>query len=336
LPMQTDTERKVLAILRVLEEARSPLGARVIARRLKEFGISLTERAVRYHLQLMDERGFTRCVGRRQGREITERGLEELKEARVGDKVGFAISRIEILAFKTTFDPRRRRGVIPINVSLFPKEIFSEALEAMRPAFEAGICVSSLVAVREEGETLGEIYVPEDRVGFATVCSVVLNGVLLKAGVPMSAKFGGILQVKDRAPVRFVELIHYAGSSLDPSEAFIRAKMTSVREVAEVGEGKILANFREVPAPCKPLLEEVVKRLKGARIGGVLEIGEVGRPVCEIPVDENKVGVILLGGLNPVACAQEEGIEAENFAMSTTLDFRELTDFWEVYRRSRG
>ncbi|HEX15545.1 MAG TPA: DUF128 domain-containing protein [Deltaproteobacteria bacterium] len=334
--MQTDTERKVLAILRVLEEARSPLGARVIARRLKEFGISLTERAVRYHLQLMDERGFTRCVGRRQGREITERGLEELKEARVGDKVGFAISRIEILAFKTTFDPRRRRGVIPINVSLFPKEIFSEALEAMRPAFEAGICVSSLVAVREEGETLGEIYVPEDRVGFATVCSVVLNGVLLKAGVPMSAKFGGILQVKDRAPVRFVELIHYAGSSLDPSEAFIRAKMTSVREVAEVGEGKILANFREVPAPCKPLLEEVVKRLKGARIGGVLEIGEVGRPVCEIPVDENKVGVILLGGLNPVACAQEEGIEAENFAMSTTLDFRELTDFWEVYRRSRG
>lgn len=336
MPMQTDTERKVLAILRVLEEARSPLGARVIARRLKEFGISLTERAVRYHLQLMDERGFTRCVGRRQGREITERGLEELKEARVGDKVGFAISRIEILAFKTTFDPRRRRGVIPINVSLFPKEIFSEALEAMRPAFEAGICVSSLVAVREEGETLGEIYVPEDRVGFATVCSVVLNGVLLKAGVPMSAKFGGILQVKDRAPVRFVELIHYAGSSLDPSEAFIRAKMTSVREVAEVGEGKILANFREVPAPCKPLLEEVVKRLKGARIGGVLEIGEVGRPVCEIPVDENKVGVILLGGLNPVACAQEEGIEAENFAMSTTLDFRELTDFWEVYRRSRG
>ena len=336
MPMQTDTERKVLAILRVLEEARSPLGARVIARRLKEFGISLTERAVRYHLQLMDERGFTRCVGRRQGREITERGLEELKEARVGDKVGFAISRIEILAFKTTFDPRRRRGVIPINVSLFPKGIFPEALEAMRPAFEAGICVSSLVAMREGGETLGEIYVPEDRVGFATVCSVVLNGVLLKAGVPMSAKFGGILQVKDRAPVRFVELIHYAGSSLDPSEAFIRAKMTSVREVAEVGEGKILANFREVPAPCKPLLEEVVKRLKGARIGGVLEIGEVGRPVCEIPVDENKVGVILLGGLNPVACAQEEGIEAENFAMSTTLDFRELTDFWEVYRRSRG
>jgi len=64
-----------LAILKVLEEARRPLGARIIARHLKDYGIVLTERAVRYHLQLMDERGFTRFVGRRQGREITEKGL---------------------------------------------------------------------------------------------------------------------------------------------------------------------------------------------------------------------------------------------------------------------
>ena len=202
--MQQETERKILAILKVLEEARRPLGARVIARHLKDYGIVLTERAVRYHLQLMDERGFTRFVGRRQGREITEKGLEELKEARVGDKVGFAISRIELLAFKTTFDPRRKRGFLPINLSLFREEDFPEALEAMRPAFEAGICVSRLVAVRPGGRRLGELYVPEGKVGFATVCSIVLNGVLLKAGVPMTAKFGGILQVKNGQPLRFV------------------------------------------------------------------------------------------------------------------------------------
>jgi len=108
---------------------------------------------------LMDERGFTRFVGRRQGREITEKGLEELKEARVGDKVGFAISRIELLAFKTTFDPRRKRGFLPINLSLFREEDFPEALEAMRPAFEAGICVSRLVAVRPGGRRLGFAWV---------------------------------------------------------------------------------------------------------------------------------------------------------------------------------
>lgn len=178
---------------------------------------------------------------------------------------------------------------------------------------------------------MGELYVPEGKVGFATVCSIVLNGVLLKAGVPMTAKFGGILQVKNGQPLRFVELIHYEGSSLDPSEAFIRAKMTSVGEVATKGEGKILANFREVPAPCGPLLEEVVRRLKAVGIGGVVSIGEVGGAVCEIPVDQNRIGVILMGGLNPVACAQEAGVEADNYAMSTLLEFRELRDFWEVY-----
>ena len=40
-----------------------------------------------------------------------------------------------------------------------------------------------------------------------------------------------------------ISRIYYSGTSLDPSEAFIRARMTSVREVSGKGEGKILANF---------------------------------------------------------------------------------------------
>ena len=326
-----ETEKKVLLILRVLRDAEEPLGARVIARRLRDYGVTLSERTVRYHLKLMDERGLTRLVGRRDGRVITDKGRDELRDARVRDKVGFAISRIEALAFRTTFDPQSRKGLVPINVSFIPKDRFEEALEAMRPAFESGICVSDLVKVAQEGERLGEVLVPEGMVGFATVCSIVVNGTLLKAGVPMDSKFGGILQVKEGRPLRFVELIHYAGSSLDPSEAFIRAKMTSVREVAERGEGKILANFREVPALCRPIVEEVLVRLSKARIGGVLVMGEVSEEVCEVPVELNKMGIILIGGLNPVACAQEAGVEADNYAMSTLLEFRELRGFWEVY-----
>ena len=79
----------------------------------------------------------------------------------------------------------------------------------------------------------------------ATVCSIVVNGVLLKNGIPMDSKFGGILQIRNGRPLRFVELIYYSGSSLDPSEVFIRGKMTSVRSVVDEGEGMILANFRE-------------------------------------------------------------------------------------------
>jgi repressor of nif and glnA expression len=47
-------ERKVLSILKILASSQQSQGARVIARYLKDFGIELTERAVRYHLKLTD------------------------------------------------------------------------------------------------------------------------------------------------------------------------------------------------------------------------------------------------------------------------------------------
>ncbi|OGO02836.1 MAG: hypothetical protein A2Y59_05180 [Chloroflexi bacterium RBG_13_52_14] len=324
-----DVERKVLSILKVLSECREPLGARVIANRLKDHGIELGERAVRYHLKLMDERGLTRLVGR-DGRLITEQGLEEIRSALVKDKVGFAISRIEMLAFRTDFDIEKRCGLIPANISFFSRGKFKKALGAMKPAFEAGLCVSDLVGLGSEGEKLGEFVIPRGMVGLATVCSIVLNGVMLKAGVPMDSRFGGILQMRNRKPFRFVELIHYAGSSLDPSEVFIRSRMTSVREAAQKGDGKILANFREMPAVCRGIAEKVVAGLKEAGLGGLLVIGSVSEPVCEIPVELNRIGMILLGGMNPVAAAEEAGIVAEHHAMSTVIEYQDLINFKEL------
>jgi repressor of nif and glnA expression len=329
-------ERKIVLILQILKESRQPVGARLIARRMHDLGVVLSERAVRYHLKLMDERGLTRLVGRREGRAVTDRGVDEASNAMVQDKVGLAISRIEILAYRTTFDPVNGRGLLPVNISLFPKEQFKNALKVMRPAFEMGVTVSDLVAVAGEHGQLGNVTVPTGKIGLATVCSIVINGVLLKAGIPMDSKFAGILQLKDRKPLRFVELIYYSGSSLDPSETFIMAKMTSVRSVLGKGEGNILANFREVPAPCKKLVEELISRLNEARIGGILLIGAVSEPVCQVHVDLNKVGLILTGGLNPIACAQEAGIQTENRGMAAVMDYQELRRFSEICRGKYG
>jgi len=326
-----EVKRKELYILKALGDSSEPLGARVIARWLKGQGIELGERAVRYHLKIMDERGLTSITGR-DGRLITEAGLKELKNALVRDKVGFAISRIELLAFRTNFDLDRHTGPIPVNISIFPKDKFTEALKAMKPVFNAGLCVSDLVAVAEEGETLGEVTIPEGKVGLATVCSIVVNGSLLKAGVPIDSKFGGILQIREGRPFRFVELIHYTGSSLDPSEVFIRARMTSAAKAASSGSGEILANFREIPAPCQPIANEVVNKLKEARLNGLLLMGDTSEPVCEIPVELNRIGIILLGGLNPVAAAEEAGIEADNHGMSTIMEYQNLTEFGEYIK----
>ncbi|TFG45289.1 MAG: hypothetical protein E4H31_02925, partial [Dehalococcoidia bacterium] len=100
-----EVEREKLAILRVLGNVSVAVGSQIIARRLRdEYGIELSERAVRYHLGLLDEQGLSEKVSRRSGRVITAAGLEELGNARVTDKVGFVSDKSELLAYQSTFD----------------------------------------------------------------------------------------------------------------------------------------------------------------------------------------------------------------------------------------
>ncbi len=325
----TDTERKIISILKVLSESSEPLGSITIARELERYGIFLSERAVRYHLRIADERGYTQSLGR-DGRMLTPKGLEELKMALAPEQIGFIRDKLELLAFNTTFDPKKRTGKIPINTSIIDKNNFKEALAAMKDAFKAGICVSDMVATAPEGEKLGSVVVPGGKIGLATVCSVIVNGVLLKSGVPIESRFGGVLEVRDSKPRRFVAIINYAGTSVDPSDQYIRARMTSINEAARTGNGKILANFREIPAASRAVVTEKIALLKEAGIGGVFALGNTSEPICQIAVGLNRVGVVLLGGLNPVGAAVESGIEVENIAESGLVDFEQLKSYWEL------
>ena len=166
-------------------------------------------------------------------------------------------------------------------------------------------CTSDLVAIASEGKQLGDITVPEGKIGLATFAASSLTASLLKAGVPVDSRFGGILQMRHDTPVRFTELIDYAGCSLDPSTIFIKARMTSVNKAVNSGDGEILANFREIPSICRPIAEKTVAGLAEAGLHGVVIMGRTSEPVCEMPVDQDKIGIILLGGLNPVAAAEE-------------------------------
>jgi repressor of nif and glnA expression len=106
--------------------------------------------------------------------------------------------------------------------------------------------------------------------------------------------------------------------------------MTAVGPAARMGNGKILANFREIPAVCRPVAEAVVAGLKAADMNGVLVMGNTSEPVCEIPVELNRIGIVLVGGLNPVAALGESGIKVESHAMSTVVDYRQLVKFSEL------
>ncbi|MDO8716206.1 MAG: NrpR regulatory domain-containing protein [Dehalococcoidales bacterium] len=324
-----ESERKIITILKVLSESSEPLGSSTIARELERHGIFLSERAVRYHLKITDEQSFTQPAGR-DGRMLTPAGLEELRMALAPEQVGFILEKLELLAFRTTFDPVKRTGLLPVNTSLIAKNKFRDALSAMRATFKAGICVSDLVAVAVEGEKIGSIVIPAGKIGLATVCSVTVNGVLLKSGIPIESRFGGVLELRDSAPRRFVAIINYNGTSLDPSEQYIRARMTGVSQAARTGNGKILANFREIPAPARAMVEEKMVRLKEAGIGGVCALGNTSEPICRIPVGVNRVGMVLYGGLNPAAAVAEAGIEIENVAESGLIEFQRLKSFWKL------
>ena len=325
----SDTEKKIVSILKVLSESTEPLGSITIARELERYGIFLSERAVRYHMRITDERGYTQAMGR-DGRMLTPKGLEELRIALVPDQVGFILDKLEMLAFKTTFDPVSKKGLIPVNTSIMEASQFKKSLDIIREVFKAGYAVSNLVKVVNEGEKIGSIVIPPGKIGLATICSVVVNGTLLKAGIPIESRFGGVLEIQDSAPRRFVALISYAGTSLDPSEQYIRARMTSVGEVITNKNGMILANFREIPAPARSMVVEKIEQLKAVGINGTYVLGNTSEPVCQIAVGLNRVGMVLLGGLNPMAAAVEAGIEIENLAESGLVEYSELRSVWDI------
>ena len=168
-PVGADAENKLIAILKVLSESSEPLGSITIARRLAPDGVFLSERGVRYHLKIADERGFTEPGGR-DGRTLTAKGKQEVKDALIPQQLGLVRDKLELMAYLTTFDPVKRTGQLAINTSIIAKDHYKKALAAMKDAFKAGICVSELVATAAAGEKLGAVVVPEGKMGFATVC----------------------------------------------------------------------------------------------------------------------------------------------------------------------
>jgi len=322
--------KTMLAILKVLDKhSDTILGSREISRQLKAHGVELTERTVRYHLRILDERGFTKVFGK-EGRKITQKGKEELAQALVSEKIGFIISKIETLSYLTDLDLEKNEGNVILNVSYFPEEKLKEALRIMKPVFASPYVMCNKVILYRGGEKIGDIIVPDKQIGFGTVCSVTINGMFLKAGIPVASKFGGVLQIENAEPSRFTSLISYEGSSLDPLEIFIKSHMTDVLGAVKNKSGKVLASFREIPVVSLERARQLSEELRQKGIGGILMIGNPNQPLIEMPVAVDKAGMIIVGGLNPLAALEEAGIQTVSKAMSTLYKFSELIKFKEL------
>ena len=322
-------ERKINTILKIISQSKEPIGSKDIADRLKDFGIDLSERTVRHHMKALDEKGLTQGKWK-EGRVITEKGVEELHDALVSDKVGFISARIETMSYKMDFDLDTRQGKVILNIGFLPVNKFVMAKQIMAEVYDHEETIPNLVALAKEGQSLGGVEVPAGKVAFGTLCSINLNAVLIKSGIPVESKFGGVLQIEDYKPLRFTDLISYDGTTLDPVEIFIESKMTNVRGVISSGSGRLMAGFREIPAIAVGKAEQLLEKAQELRLGTAWLIGKPGQSLLGVPVGPERVGLVFLAGLNPIAALEEAGIETQCKALTALVDYQDLKSFWDV------
>ncbi len=169
-------------------------------------------------------------------------------------------------------------------------------------------------------------------IGVGTVCSLTLNGVLLKHGIPTNSRFGGLLELADKKPIRFVGVIMYDGTSIDPLESLHPGRMTNYMGAIKTGNGRIGASFREFPAESRDTVEHLCEKLKRIGLGGLVTIGKPGQSVLDIPVSEGRIGAILIGGLNPVSILEEmvsgpiQGLSVDSLSLIDSSGMRK----WEI------
>jgi HTH-type transcriptional regulator, global nitrogen regulator NrpRI len=322
-------EKKRLAILRILKDSNKPLASAKITDQLFKMGYDISDRTVRFHLLSMDKDGLTKYIGK-HGREITNTGIQELSKARIYDKVGYLSAKIDKMTYRMNFDLAACKGDVVVNISLIKKEQRYKAFPIITRVFDAGYSMGHLLTVFEPGEQIGEFIVPDGYLGIGTVCSITLNGVLLANGIPVKSRFGGILEIEKSKPVRFIAIINYDGTSLDPLEIFIKCGMTDYTGAVKTGNGLIGASFREIPAESRDKVLEISRKLEKIGLGGVFDIGWSGHQFCEIPINEGLVGMIVLGGLNPVAILEEYDIPVQSNALSGLVDYDRLYCYKEL------
>jgi repressor of nif and glnA expression len=70
-------------------------------------------------------------------------------------------------------------------------------------------------------------------------------------------------------------------------------------------------------------------------LGGILAIGAPNRPLLDVNVAEGKAGMIVMGGMNPLAAMYESGVPMEIHSLSCLEDISRFAPFPDIARRGR-
>jgi len=320
----SESARKEIEILRVLSEFDKPVGSTFLRQELRKRGFLLSERTIRYHLQLLEVKGFV-LGHERSGRTITSQGLEELSRALASHRLGFVITRFLSMAYSATYDPTVDSGMIVANVSIMDKAFQDKMLETVKALREMNLLPAPYIKVLDENEEYRDISVPEGKIALLTVCDLTIDGILIHSGIPLLFKYGGLVQMVNRRPIRFVEIISYEGTTIPPLEVFVRSNQTSITRVLKTGSGMLPVALREIPTEARERTVKVLTNLKNRGWGSILVLGEPNEPILGVPVGMDRFGLCMVGGLVPGAAMMEEGAKVDTFAPHCIIPVEEMT-----------
>jgi HTH-type transcriptional regulator, global nitrogen regulator NrpRI len=311
------TERKYIEILRILREHQEPMGAKRLSELMADRGFVLSDRAVQYYLSYLDTTGFTEKIGN-QGRILTPEGRLETDNALVDDRIGFIISKLERLAYRSTFDPSTSTGDVAYNLSIVPEASFDSAKSAFDEVIKAECGFFSSYRVIDHDPR-----VPPGSVGFISICSISMDGVFQRKGIPVKMAFGGRLEIEQGNPKRFSDLIGYRGTTIDPLELFISSGLTSIAGFARSKTGIALANVREVPSAAKEQVEETIHLMNTC---GFIFPVSMGNQVFNLPDNPFRLSIVAFSGLNFIANCVEHGIEIKTEIGAGNIPFSKIVD----------
>ena len=308
-----ESARKEVEILRILSQFKYPVGSTVLRRELGRRGFHLNDRTIRYHLKLLQARGMVKGHGK-QGRTITVAGLEELEKALAYQRLGSVLTRYLALAYSITYDPLENKGKVVANISIIKRKHLDKMLDLMGKLCKLRLLPAPYFKVLYEGEEYQGLTISKDKVAVFTVCNLTIDGVLIKAGIPIMLRYGGLAQFVDYKPIRFVELLSYDGTTLPPLELLVYRGVTSIRYFLDTGSGILPLNFREAPAEAREQVINILDELKSRGWGGIVGIGQPNEPVLGVPVAMDRFGICIVGGLIAEATMKEMGVSVETFA----------------------
>ena len=232
----------------------------------------------------------------------------------------FVNNNIEDYAIQVTFDPAEGEGTVVFNLSLIKNEDLEFAISILKDAYKTGVSVSGLVKFYASGEKVSDYMVPKGCTAICTMCSITFDGLLIRRGIPVNPIGGGVVEIENRTPIRFTNIILYEYTTIDPLQVLISQKTTSVTNVMRRGSGNILANIREFHMEAEPVVGTVLDELASSSYSGILEVGMPNLALLGVPVSPQYIAIAAVGGTNPMAAIREGGRWVQTQAMKGLMD----------------